>query len=57
MENEDFITNPIGHDFDPEELWRQFEKEGEEAVMEKLRHPTETGEGRGIESVPKSYMD
>ena len=57
MEDPGLAVNAIGFDFDPEELWKQYQEEGEEAVMEKLRHPTETGEGRGLESIPKSYME
>lgn len=57
MENEGFAANPIGYDFDPEELWKQFQEEGEEATMEKLRHPTETAESRGLESIPKTYLE
>lgn len=49
-------SNPIGIDIDPEELWEQVEREGEDAVLEKLKHPVETGAPRGLDSVPAAYM-
>lgn len=56
MEGEFMRTNPIGHDFDPEELWKQLQAEGENATLRKQQHPVESGEARGLESIPAAYM-
>jgi hypothetical protein len=55
INSEDFARNPVGIDFDPEELYEQVQREGEKAVMERLRVRKDVGP-RGIESVPAAYM-
>jgi hypothetical protein len=51
-----FMSNPIGHDFDPDELWQRFERDGEEATLRYLQNPVEDGKPRGLDTVPAEYM-
>lgn len=57
MESEIMAKNPIGIDFEPDELLKQVETEGEEAILRKLQKPVELEHGRGIDSVPVAYMN
>ena len=57
MESDSMANNPFGFDFDPDELLRQVEAEGEEATLRKLQNPVDDGAPRGMETVPEAYMN
>lgn len=56
MESAVFRTNPIGVDFDPEEMWQRLQHEGEAKLAEEAKHRPDIGP-RGIDTVPQAYLD
>lgn len=59
MESDAFKVNPIGWDFEPDELYARLQKEGEEKVLMELRKSRgpQDGQPRGVESLPKAFLE
>ena len=55
MASPEFAENPIGVDFDPEEMWRRLQEEGEGKLAKEAKSRPNIGP-RGIESVPVDYL-
>ena len=56
MEAPEFKNNPIGVDFDPDELWKQLQADGEQATLRKHQDTSNFGT-RGMDTVPAAYME
>ena len=55
MEGPEFAENPIGVDFDPEEMWAKLQKEGEDTLAKEVMTRGKIGP-RGIDTVPMGYL-
>ena len=55
MESAEFAENPIGVDFDPEEMWRRLQEEGEGQLAKEAESRPNIGP-RGVESIPSGYL-
>ena len=56
MESAEFRENPLGVDFDPEEMWRRLQEEGEEKLAEEAKTRANIG-ARGLDSIPAEFMN
>jgi hypothetical protein len=56
MESEAFAKNPIGVDFDPEELYQRLQTEGEAKLVEEAKHRPDIGP-RGIDDIPQDFLN
>ena len=55
MESAAFAENPIGVDFDPEEMWTKLQTMGEDVLAKEVM-TRETIGPRGIESTPVAFL-
>lgn len=55
MQSPELTDNPIGVDFDPEEMWRRLQEEGEEKLAKEVKTRPNIGP-RGVDSIPADYM-
>ena len=54
MKDPDFEQNPLGVDFDPEEMWKKLQDVGENALAVEVQKRGSVGP-RGFESIPEGY--
>ena len=55
MESAAFAENPIGVDFDPEEMFTRLQNEGEGKLAKEVRTRANIG-ARGLDTIPAEYM-
>ena len=55
MEGPQFAENPIGVDFDPEDMWAKLQQDGEEKLAKDVMVRAKIGP-RGIDGVPADFM-
>lgn len=59
MESEAYALNPLGIDYDAEELYERLQKEGEDKVVQEFRKSRGKGDGlpRGLETLPREFIE
>lgn len=59
MEGEAYALNPLGIDYDPEELYERVRREGEEEITAAFRKSRGKGDGlpRTIETLPREFLE